>query len=112
MEEQKTNATPSKFEVTGSFIGMGMVGFCFGIGVILAVKMVNSLECCIEEVMSRNKVTANKMAEENQVQQETKNQQQEKKNQVQRVTSKGLKKVESDKRLAAHNRKKKSCGAV
>ena len=33
-------------EVIGSFIGMGMVGFCFGIGLMLAVRTVNSLECC------------------------------------------------------------------
>ena len=39
---------PSKSEVIGSFIGMGMVGFCFGIGLIVpAVKTVNNLECCI-----------------------------------------------------------------
>ena len=31
----------------GSFLGMGMVGFCFGIGLMLAVKTVNNLECCI-----------------------------------------------------------------
>ena len=37
-----------------------MVGFCFGIGLMLAVKTVNNLECCI----NRN---AYKMAEENQV---------------------------------------------
>ena len=37
----------SKSEVIGSFIGMGMVGFCFGIGLMLAVKTVNNLECCI-----------------------------------------------------------------
>ena len=30
--------------VIGSFIGMGIVGFCFGIGLILAVKTVNNLE--------------------------------------------------------------------
>ena len=39
--------------VIGSFIGMGMVGFCFGIGLILAVKTVNNLEYCIEELISR-----------------------------------------------------------
>ena len=39
--------------VTGSFIGMGMVGFCFGIGPILAVKTVNNLEYCIEELISK-----------------------------------------------------------
>ena len=37
----------SKSEVIGSFIGMGMVGFCFGIGLMLAVKTVNNPECCI-----------------------------------------------------------------
>ena len=54
--EWKTNknlSTLSKCEVIGSFTGMGMVGFCFGIGVILAVKMVQSLEYCIEELISR-----------------------------------------------------------
>ena len=35
--------------VIGSFIGMSMVGFCFGIGAILAIKMVNSLQ----ELISR-----------------------------------------------------------
>ena len=30
-----------------------MIGFWFGIGVILAVKMVQSLQCCIEELISR-----------------------------------------------------------
>ena len=44
---------PGAYEVIGSFIGMGMVGFWFGIGVMLAVKTVNSLECCIEELISR-----------------------------------------------------------
>ena len=63
MEEQveqkmsKNSSTLSKSgtacEVIGSFIGMGMVGFCFGIGVILAVKTVSSLECCIEERIRR-----------------------------------------------------------
>ena len=36
--------TSSKSEVIGFFIGMGIVGFCFGIGLILAVKTVNNLE--------------------------------------------------------------------
>ena len=39
--------------VIGSFIGMGMVGFCFGLGFILAFKTVNNLEYCIEELISR-----------------------------------------------------------
>ena len=44
---EETRRQPSKSEVIGSFIGMGMVGFCFGIGLMLAVKPVNNLECCI-----------------------------------------------------------------
>ena len=44
---EKTIKRPSKSEVIGSFIGMGMVGFLFGIGHMLAVKTVNNLECCI-----------------------------------------------------------------
>ena len=35
---QETRKQPSKSEFIGSFIGMGMVGFCFGIGLMLAVK--------------------------------------------------------------------------
>ena len=45
MEEMRKQ--PIKSEVIGSFIGMGMVGFCFGIGLMLAVKTVNNLECCL-----------------------------------------------------------------
>ena len=45
MEEMRKQ--PSKSEAIGSFIGMGMVGFCFGIGLKLAVKTVNNLECCM-----------------------------------------------------------------
>ena len=44
---EETRKQPSKSEVIRSFIGMGMVGFCFGIGLKLAVKTVNNLECCI-----------------------------------------------------------------
>ena len=56
--EQKTSknsSTSSKLGTAYKVIGscMGVVGFCFGIGVILAVKTVNSLECCIEELISR-----------------------------------------------------------
>ena len=43
---EKTRKQPSKSEVIGCFIGMGMMGFCFGIGLMLAVKTVNNLECC------------------------------------------------------------------
>ena len=42
---EETRKQRSKSEVIGSFIGM--VGFCFGIGLMLAVKTVNNLECCI-----------------------------------------------------------------
>ena len=51
-ETNKNLLTLSKCEasgVIGSFIGMGMVGFCFGIGLILAVKTVNNLQ----ELISR-----------------------------------------------------------
>ena len=44
---EKTSKQPSKSEVIGSFIGMGIVSFCFGIGLMLSVKTVNNLECCI-----------------------------------------------------------------
>ena len=44
---EKTREQPSKSEVIGSFIGMRIVGFCFGIGLMLAVKTVNNLECFI-----------------------------------------------------------------
>ena len=44
---EETRKQPSKSEVIESFIGMGMVGFCFGIGLMQAVKTLNNLECCI-----------------------------------------------------------------
>ena len=44
VETTKNLLTSSKSEVIGSFIGMGIVGFCFGIGLMLAVKTVNNLE--------------------------------------------------------------------
>ena len=37
IEMEETRKQPSKSEVIGSFIGMGMVGFCSGIGLMLAV---------------------------------------------------------------------------
>ena len=54
MKEPKhtfTREQSSKFEVIRFFIGIGMVGFCFGIGVTLVVKTVNNLEYCIEELI-------------------------------------------------------------
>ena len=44
---EETRKQPSKSEVIRSFIGMGMASFSFGIGLMLAVKAVNNLECCI-----------------------------------------------------------------
>ena len=44
---EKMIKRPSKSEVIGSFMGMGMVGFWFRIGLMLAVKTVNNLEHCI-----------------------------------------------------------------
>ena len=51
---EETRKQPSKSEVIGSFIGIGMVGFCFGIGLMLAVKTVNNLECCINRKCLEN----------------------------------------------------------
>ena len=39
--------------VIGSFIGMGIVGFCFGIGLILAVKTASNMGYCIDEIIRR-----------------------------------------------------------
>ena len=45
METSKWPATPSKYEGPGAAIAAElMIGFWFGIGFILAVKMVNSLD--------------------------------------------------------------------
>ena len=44
---EETRKQPSKSEVIGSFIGMGMLGCWFGIGIMLAVKTVNNRECCV-----------------------------------------------------------------
>ena len=52
MEEQEEtiNLTTKKPMSLGAEL---MIGFWFGIGAILAVKMVHSLEYCIEEIISR-----------------------------------------------------------
>ena len=52
-EMEKKREQPRRPEVIGSFIGMGMMGFCFGIGLILAVKTVSNLEYCIDEIIGR-----------------------------------------------------------
>ena len=60
MEEQvemKTNknlSTSSKYEgLAAAMAAELMIGFWFGFGVILAIKTVQSLEYCIEELISR-----------------------------------------------------------
>ena len=50
----KQETTPSKYEGLGSAMAAElMIGFWFGIGVILAVKIVNSLDYCMEELINR-----------------------------------------------------------
>ena len=49
MKMEETTEKPSKCKVIGAFISIGVLGFWFGIGVALGVKMVNSLE----EIISR-----------------------------------------------------------
>ena len=70
VEKMKTNATqwsraqgpPSKYDglrmrgpagIGAAMAAELMIGFWFGIGIILAVKMVQILEYCIEELISR-----------------------------------------------------------
>ena len=61
-----------KYEGLGAAMAAEIIiGFWFGIGVILAVRMVDSLDYCVEELMSKNKVIAITIAEQTQVQQET-----------------------------------------
>ena len=51
---EQTNKKPRKYEGLGAAMDAElMVGFWFGIGAILAAKMVYSLEYCIEELISR-----------------------------------------------------------
>ena len=50
----QTTETPSKYEGLGAAMAAElMIGFWFGIGAILAAKVVYSLEHCIEELISR-----------------------------------------------------------
>ena len=52
LREQQTST--SKYAGLGSSMAAElMIGFWFGIGVILAVKMVNSLDYYVEELISR-----------------------------------------------------------
>ena len=49
----KKPVMPSKYEGHGSAMAAKlMIGFWFGIGVILAIRMVNSLDYCIEALIS------------------------------------------------------------
>ena len=50
----KNSSTSSKYEgLIAAMAAELMIGFWFGIGVMLAVKMVQSLEYCIEELINR-----------------------------------------------------------
>ena len=44
MKMEKMTGKPSKCEVIGAVISVGVLGFWFGIGAALGIKMVNSLE--------------------------------------------------------------------
>ena len=46
---EETRKQPSRLEVIGAVISLGMLGFWFGIGATLGAKMVNNLE----ELISR-----------------------------------------------------------
>ena len=46
---EETRKQPSRFEVIGAVISLGVLGFWFGVGATLGAKMVNSLE----ELISR-----------------------------------------------------------
>ena len=46
---EETRKQPSKLEVIGAVITVGVLGFWFGVGVTLGTKMVNNLE----ELISR-----------------------------------------------------------
>ena len=48
-EQQKMRKQPSRLEVIGAVLTIGVLGFWFGIGAALGTKMVNSLE----ELISR-----------------------------------------------------------
>ena len=54
METIDQTTTPSKYKgLKAAMAAELMIGFWFGIGVILAANMVCSLEYCIEERISR-----------------------------------------------------------
>ena len=48
------NEKPNKYAGLGTAMAAElMIGFWFGIGVVLAVKMLESLEYCIDEIIKR-----------------------------------------------------------
>ena len=49
IEMEEMRKQPSKLEVIGAVISLGVLGFWFGVGVALGAKMVNNLE----ELISR-----------------------------------------------------------
>ena len=53
-----TDMKSKKLAAASKYAGLGaaelMIGFWFGIGVILAIMIVDSLDYCIEELMSDN----------------------------------------------------------
>ena len=54
METSKRPTTPSKYEGLGAAMAAEPItGFWFRNGVLLTVKMVNCLDYCIEEIISR-----------------------------------------------------------
>ena len=58
--EQKTNEKPSKYSgLATAMAALLMIGFWFGIGAILAIKMVSSLE---ELIKQKIRLLLNKMA--------------------------------------------------
>ena len=44
---EETRKQPSRLEVIGAVITVGVLGFWFGVGAALGAKVVNNLECCI-----------------------------------------------------------------
>ena len=49
MQQEETRKQPSRLEVIGAVLTVGVLGFWFGIGAALSTKMVNNLE----ELISR-----------------------------------------------------------
>ena len=49
----ETTEKPTTLSLGAAMAAEIMTGLWFGIGIILAVKMVHSLEYCIEELISR-----------------------------------------------------------